>query len=304
MANFKIKETDEDITSFDLPANRVVTLLQWGGDGSYNKLHVKILGGSPDVTVAALDDKLPAASTAFVIEGKRPGVTVKVSACVAGTEQRYTGQDLTVNVKGEAKKHSRYTIDLISDLATNGTAADIQLYTKMMTSPAPVLQQNITEGSYNCGDVSRDYGKNIFKKPTSLTYYAYYKTPTSDKMADLRFDATQLRSAVERIQSRLRQGFSVPVWLIHDDGFGKVIQRTDPTHFVAIVGFSPPNKFLYIDPWPDGSKFPYDGGMYPPRRSPPTFFGQFEFDPSNLELGIKQSPESLGSMAYTVIAGP
>ncbi|MGN6308312.1 MAG: hypothetical protein ACTHNN_01995 [Xanthobacteraceae bacterium] len=299
MANFKIPEDGEDIHSFDLPTGRKVTLLQWGGDAGGNKLKLAVDSG---VSLDVLPTKLPAASTAFTLESTVPGAVVRVSAVVDGTTQKYSS-DLVVNVKGKPKKHVGYDFDLISNLAITGNAKDIRNYSQMMVDPEPLLGQNTAEGHYNCGDVSASYGSKLFHKPTSVTYNAYYLKPTSKKMEDLRFNPDQMRNAIGRIRNLLRQGTSVRVWLIHDDGFGSVIQSTDATHFVTIVGCGG-NNFLYIDPWPGGSRFPYDGGMYPPRRAPRTFFGQFEFDPTQLELGIRNSPASRGSMPYTVIAGP
>jgi hypothetical protein len=42
MANFKISENGEDISWFDLPLNREIKLLQWGGDASGNKLELAL----------------------------------------------------------------------------------------------------------------------------------------------------------------------------------------------------------------------------------------------------------------------
>ena len=173
----------------------------------------------------------------------------------------------------------------------------------MMTDPEPILKQDTTAGHYNCGTVSENYGQKFFHNKTSVTYFAYYLSPTSDKMADLRFDPKRMAASIALIQNLVRQGIPVRVWIVHDDGFGKVISETDPTHFVAIVGYGG-NRFLYIDPWPSGSALGYNGNMYPPKTTSPTFFGQFEFDPGHLELGIRNSPTSKGSMSYVVVAGP
>ena len=163
------------------------------------------------------------------------------------------------------------------------------------------MKQNTESGHYNCGDVSAGYGKRLFDNPTTTAFFAYYLPPTSDKVDDLRFNPQQMNGAIGRIKASLNKGISIRVWLIHDDGFGKVISARDATHFVTIIGYGG-TKFLYLDPWPDGSKFQYEGGMYPKLNT--RYIGQFEFDPTNLSLGIRSSATSVGSMRYTVIAGP
>jgi hypothetical protein len=190
---------------------------------------------------------------------------------------------------------------MLADLALSGSAQKVHIYNLIMTNPAPLLKQNTEAGHYNCGDVSGAYGKKLFDKPTSVSNYAYYLTPTSDVMADLRFDPGTLKLRIAHIKALINQGISVRVWLVHDDGFSTHIVASDPTHYVTIVGYSE-SKFLILDPWPGGSAFKYSGGMYPSRDI--GYIGQLEFDPHRLELGIRNSPESEGSMKYTVVGGP
>jgi len=302
VANFKVSLHGDNIDHFDIPVNREIKLLQWGGDRSGNRLNVALEPhASPTIRLDVLDEPLPAASTSFTVIGSAPGVTAKVMASASGPQDPYCG-DLYVNVKDEAKKHPGYEVDLISNLAIKGDAQDLYNYSRMMIDPEPILQQNIV-GRLNCGTVSENYGPKFFHTKASLAYNAYYLPPTSSRMDELRFDPNRMRSSFDRIQKLLRQGTPVRVWLVHADGFNKTITLSDPTHFVLIVGYGG-NQFLYIDPWPDGSKFPYNGNMYPPKTTLHTFFGQLEFDPTHLELGIRHSPISKGSMPYTVIAGP
>jgi hypothetical protein len=206
-----------------------------------------------------------------------------------------------VNVKGAPQKHPGFEVDLLSKLAISGNGNDIATYTKVVQANKVLLEQNTTAGKYNCGDVSAGYGPKIFNTPASVTYNVYYKTPTSNKMADLRFDPVQMQGAISRIKALLFKGTPVRVWLIHDDGFGQQIQGSDATHFSTIFAYGG-GKFLYLDPWPDGSVMSYEGGMYGASRNP--YMGQFEFDLSHLELGIRNSTKTLGSMPYTIIAGP
>ncbi len=300
MANFQLYETGEDISTFDLPLNREVTLKQSGGDFSGNRLSVELAPSTTSLLLKVLPDKPATASTLFSIRGNASVDGIRVSAYVAGTKQNFS-EDLIVNVKAAPQKHPGFDVDLLSKLAISGNGNDIAVYTKVVNANKALLEQNTTVGKYNCGDVSAGYGPKIFKTPASVTYNVYYKKPTSDKMADLRFDPVQMLGAVGKIKALLSKGTPVRVWLIHADGFGQQIQGTDPTHFSTIFAYGG-GKFLYLDPLPDGSKMSYEGGMY--GASPNRYMGQFEFDLSHPELGIRNSTKTLGSMPYTIIAGP
>src|SRR5262249_53736194 len=157
-------------------------------------------------------------------------------------------------------------------------------------------------GVLNCGDTAAEYGKKIFGKDTHTAYYVYYLTPTSDKMADLRFNATAVGNGIAKIKAFLGKGEPVRVWLIHHDGFSRPVIHGDwRTHFLTIIGYSA-TKFLYLDPWPSGSKLDYEGGMYTKREI--VFMGELEFDPGHLDMGIGSPSTRKGLHPYLVIAGP
>jgi len=305
MANFKIGENGLDISSFDLPLNRTIRLLQWGGDFSGNKLEVSLTSSTPSVVVTPLPDKLPAASTAFTVKGTVTPLRVTVGAYIAGSglTNRFS-EDLTINVCGEPVKQPGYSTDMLSDLAISGNAKQIHTYTQIVRGPSTdknILSQNTTAGHYNCGDVAGAYGSKIFAKPTHTTYYRYYLTPTSDKMADLKFDEKMIRNGVSRIKSLIDQKISVRLWAIHHDGFAKVIVGDTRTHYQTVIGYSG-DKFLYIDPWPSGSKLQYDGGMY--AKTWVAFLGELTFDASDFSNGINSPSGSKGLHTYRIIAGP
>ena len=305
MANFKLIEDGEVISSFDLPLNRTIKLLQWGGDTKGNKLEVALNQSTAAVDLSVLSDKLSAASTAFTVTGKQKGAGVSVCAYVpnTGRTQKYS-EDLKLNVKGAPSKQTGYDVDLLSDLAISGNAKAVRAYTRILTGPhdnTHILSQNTQQGHFNCGDVAAGYGSRFFTKPASTVYFAYYQPPTSDKMADLRFYPDRVQTAIARIKSLVNQGIPVRVWLIHDDGFKPVIQGDWRTHFLTIIGYSS-TKFLYLDPWPGGSILDYDGGMYP--KTGNWFMGELTFDMSKLAKGICSPTGSRGAHEYKVIAGP
>ena len=69
----------------------------------------------------------------------------------------------------------------------------------------------------------------------------------------------------------------------------------------GIIGYTG-DRFLYIDPWPSGSKLDYDGGMYPSTRV--AFLGELTWDSAHLELGIHSPAGKLGLHDYWVIGAP
>ena len=304
MANFKIPENGEDISWFDLPLNRTMKLLQWGGDLSGNKLALSLDRSIPSVDLKVLPDKVSAASTLFTLKGTVSGTDCGVTACVAGSTDRYS-EDLKIHVGGVPTKQPGYTVDLLSDVALSGNEMRVHRYSRIMKDPSTdkhILSQDTRAGHFNCGDVAADYGAKIFSQPTFTSYFVYYLPPSSDKMADLRFSPNSVRDGIAKIKANVGKGTPVRVWLIHDDGFSTPVIHGDwRTHFLTIIGFSG-TKFLYLDPWPTGSFLDYDGGMYPKKKI--AFMGELEFDPSHLELGIGSPATATGAHKYKVIAGP
>ncbi len=303
MANFRIPENSEDISWFDLPLNRTMKLLQWGGDASGNKLTLALDRPLSSVDLNVLPDKVSAASTLFTLKGTAIGAEFGVTACVPGTAVRYS-KNLTVRVGGNPTKQPGYTIDLLSDVALHGNSLQVYRYSRIMRDPSNdthILSQRTT-GVLNCGDTAAGYGKKIFSKDTYTNYFQYYLPPTSDKMPDLRFNPNAVRAGIAKIKEFLTKGVSVRVWLIHHDGFSRpVIHGDTRTHFLTIIGFSA-TKFLYLDPWPGGSSLVYEGGMY--TRSTIAFMGELEFDASHFEMGIGSPTTARGAHKYKVLAGP
>lgn len=322
MANFKIPENKEDISWFDLPLNRTMTLLQWGGDATGNKLKLALDRSLPSVILTVLPDKTPAASTLFTLKGSAVTSEFGVTACVAGTTIRYS-EDLKVQIRNEPTKQPGYTVDLLSDVALNGNALQVYRYSRIMRNPSwdetHILSQR-RSGRLNCGDTAAAYGvisnpdpnyylnastykaKRIFSKSVYTGGKQYYLPPKSDKMADLRFDANLVRGGIAKIKKYLSDGHPVRVWLIHHDGFARPVIRGDTrTHYLTIIGFSA-TKFLYLDPWGGGSLLQYDGGMYSKRLI--QFMGELEFDPSHLDMGIASPSTAMGAHKYKVLVGP
>jgi hypothetical protein len=307
MANFKLVEDSSDISWFDLPLGRTMKLLQWGGDPKGSKLDLALDRSIAGVDLKVLPDKVPAASSLFTLKGTAAGTSVGVAAYLPGSGQsnRYS-EDLKVQVGGSPKKQPGYSVDLLSDLALLGHPRQVHSYSRIVkrdpSDNTHILSQNTQPGHYNCGDVAASYGPKLFSKETYTSYFVYYLSPTSNRMVDLRFDAGRLRHGISKIKLSLDKGTPVRVWLIHADGFGTPVIRPDwRTHYLTVIGYSA-TRFLYLDPWPHGSRLDYDGGMYSKTRN--EFMGELEFDPTRLELGIGSPSGALGVHKYLVIGGP
>lgn len=309
MANFQTYESKEEIVSFDLPLNLDVKLRQQGGDGTGNRLEVALAtAGTGEVALNVLNEKLDAASTAFTVRGTRKGGAAEIGAYVAasGRTQNYAGYNLKLGVFGTPKPHAGYSVDLLSTIPQSGRSDQILLYSKIIKGPrdkSSMLSQDPDAPVLDCGDVAASYGKKLFGKETNKEWIAFYKPPKNALRDDLRFDKQQVQHKISRIRALLDSGIAVRVWVIDKDGFSIPFIQSDAntTHFLTIIGYGQ-NKFMYIDPWPGGSRMEYDGGMYDKRVV--NFIGELIYDPMDLEKGIK-SPQTVGGiMHYTVVAGP
>jgi hypothetical protein len=170
MANFKIPENKEDISWFDLPLNRTMKLLQWGGDATGNKLKLALDRSLPSVVLNVLPDKVPAASTLFTLQGSAITSEFGVTACVTGTTNRYSA-DLKVQVGNSPTKQPGYTVDLLSDVALHGNTLQVYRYSRIMRDPpnnTHILSQRTT-GVLNCGNTAAAYDQRYYQSQHTLT---------------------------------------------------------------------------------------------------------------------------------------
>lgn len=308
MANFRTYENKIPISKFDLPLNIDVKLRQEGGDRSDKPLDVGLAPGSSGVDFKALTEKLSSASTAFIVRGTVTNASAEVGAWIAGSGQKDAySETLKLTVKAAPHANAGYDVDLLSVLPLSGRSDRLLRYKEILFAKAgkdSVLSQDPDAAVLNCGDVAKDYDKVLLlDTKTSTDWIAFYKTPTSNKRADLRFDPTTMKYKVARIRSLLKSGIPVRVWVVDNDGFStpQIMSNADNTHFITIIGYSA-TKFLFLDPWPDGSVTTYDGGMYPAMDV--TQLGELVFDAAKAELGIVSPSTAKGTMKYTVVAGP
>jgi hypothetical protein len=256
----------------------------------------------------------------LTIHGANPGFTVL--DCVPpgsnspwGSVQVQVVAHASVAAGGGAPhRHPGYDVDLLYELAISGDADDMDMYKRILSDAADeshVLSQSKTK--MNCGNTAQGYGPLIFKKKIPPVNTLYYSQGTSNKLADLRFDEKRVAAGIHTIKNLLNKGTPVRVYLIHHDGFKMPIVNDGLTHFVTIIGYSESmNKFLFLDPWPTGSQFRYDGGVLPTKWN--NFMGELTWDPSRLgDLGIHtpfsgatgaHTVSAAGDHAYRVIGGP
>lgn len=304
MANFKTSAKGRDISSFTIPQGRSVRLFQWGGDAQGNRLELELetAGG---ISMVVHSDKQPAASTAFTLTGTVKNAAGTVNAYVAGSgKTQHYSQPLKITIGGAPQKQPGYGVDLLSDLAISGDADQLDLYSRIVTGPCTsshVLSQDTRKGHYNCGDVANAYGPKLFKKKTSVSAFIYYKTGTSNKLDDLRFDEKRVAAGIAKIKAMLDKGTPVRVYLVHHDGFTFPIKNDWRSHYLTIIGYAG-NLFLTLDPWPTGSRLDYEGGVFPKTQN--CFIGELTWNPTRLDLGIGTPASASGAHNYRVIAGP
>lgn len=300
MANFKLPQNGKDIHTFYLPKDKTYTLVQWGGDPDGNRLQLELAPNDGQIWLWVSPNKMAEASTAFTLTNKVDKKNSVLHGFIPGTRTRYTEP---LNLKaGALQMHPGMAADLIYSLAANGKEPQVHMYTRIFEDPEPLLQQNTEEGKYNCGDVCAGYAKTIFPGGVNLPFFAYYKKPTSDKKADLRFDPGQMQAAIGRIKGLVSRGIAVRVWVIIGDGFGPVISDHDHVHFVTIFAHGM-GQFLFVDPWGSGSHFRYDGGINDVDQH--EYIGQFTWNEADLSKGVRSSSSTIGvNPGYTLIAGP
>jgi hypothetical protein len=217
-----------------------------------------------------------------------------------GTVTNHTGMkvDLFAQLLGrsdEARRLDVYRRAL--DPSNNNVPHDRDTWAaKLADQP---LKQNTTPGKYDCGESIARFAKSFFGG-VSLSYgKAYYVKPTSNAVADLRMDVSALEAGLKTIRKLLDDNKAVRVFAVHSDGFSTpVIGTTTHTHFLSIIGYggTDNHQFLYINPWPDGSRVRYASGIFGTVRC--AFMGMLQFDGARLTNRIG------GDFNYVVVAGP
>lgn len=302
MADFRTGLYGTRITSLTLPLGGKVKLVQFGGDRSGRRLDLAVT--PPGIVDLIPPHKpLPSASTGFEIEGKTAGATASIGAFVNGSGTDQFALPLQVRVGGRPRRQATYRVDLLYNLALSTDAVKLQNYEDMLSTytGAHVLRQN-TSGTLNCGDVAeKTYGQLLGVKVWKHIG-VLYRTPTSRKKKDLRFDPARVLLAINNIKKLLDQGRPVLLHTVHDDDFTiPLITGTPETHFITVIGYSD-TSLMYLDPWPNGSSLIYEGGVLDPRDV--GFMGELTWNLSKLELGIRSKNPKAGEYDYVVHEGP
>jgi hypothetical protein len=164
-----------------------------------------------------------------------------------------------------------------------------------------------------CGTVCKAGGQQVFDAGTDYTYEDYYEpiagmgTPAGRaglRREDIKYNPITLDRGCKAIQQRLTRGQPVLVGLTYQPvgivtANGTLNVTGSGGHTVLIVGCNADaSKFLYIDPYPQGSKLDYAGGPAGANAFPGEcdYMGMFELQ-ADIARGcmvLRQSASSVG----------
>jgi hypothetical protein len=260
--------------------------------------------------------------TLFTVEAK-PGATGKTYVLA---ENGNPDKLLEVYV-GRVTNHQNFTVDLFAELLGrsedpkkllayqralalknntipsnknqwNSQLADQPL--KQITFPAPPQQ-------WNCGGALISFAESFLGRIINVSS-SYYDKPKSGQQGDLlqAINSDKMQKGVNKIINHLNSKAPVLVFASHHYPVSLqngIVQPSNKTHYLSIIGHSNKDgklRFLYIDPWPGGSKLTYTSGIFGNVQS--VFMGILEFSG-----GVLQTPASLSrgqSHDYLVLSGP
>ncbi|WP_246206209.1 hypothetical protein [Propylenella binzhouense] len=279
-----------------------------------------------------ISDLAPAGTKrGFALTAVRPG-----SSILAVTDGDGNGASVFVSV-GDFKNHSGLDQDLIANVFRGTDLAKMHVLTRTLFNNWENLFNESSEGNQlhwcanyatkkqrclPCGTVSK-VGGSLIWTPVDYHYeHAYYepipqgKRNASLTRADIKYDSARLDQARQAIRKRLERGepsvvglVYIPSSAIRSDGSFNVTGSGG--HSVLIVGCDSAAKtFLYIDVYPNGSKFHYKGGHAGQEHFPLcNFLGMFEvFDDGRGTPALRQQTASenffSGASFLEVVSGP
>jgi hypothetical protein len=294
-----------------------VTLEQWGGADASGKVMPALY--STDPAVGVLDFKVSGIKQRFVVKSIADGKATLNGKDAKGADSVWP---LTV-VAGEFKNHVGMAIDLLAEeLGRSADPFKIYSLQRLLNNNDDNLFNQRSSANTDkfktrlaCGSVCTASGSKLFGK-VSENYLTYHTLTTK---VDSRDDVKYAKGTIDRarvvIKKLLEKGTAVRVGVTYAPSTAMIKARQlQPTssggHFVLIVGCNAAaDQFLYIDPWPGGSKLQYKGGIasdpYPDKCK---FLGLFVIE--NLARGpvLRQSKDAEGSFSgdsfLEIIAGP
>jgi hypothetical protein len=273
---------------------------------------------SSDPNVASLSGiSAGRGSQSFTVEAKGDG-----QATLTGTDNGGTSVvDPLKVVVGDFKYHDTMKFDLIAEAGRSNSGSKIFLVQRLLNNnkdDSNLFNQKSDKNTrdfktdHACGSVCARSGKVLFGKveESYFTYHVPLKEVSSRD--EVRYREGTINRARQAIKLRLTSGTAVRVGATFRPRTSMLNGGLQPTrsggHFLLIVGCnSDADKFLYIDPWPDGSTLTYKGGIeaYPDKC---VFLGMFILDKLARGPILRSAKDNTGSFSgdefLEVIAGP
>jgi hypothetical protein len=182
---------------------------------------------------------------------------------------------------GTFENDPRLAVDLIAEVGRGSDLLKIHAIQRMLFNNADnIFEQNAPFNRHNnpkignmaCGIVAKFRGDQVFGHMTTVDYDHPYHEPLKKsvtKRSDVKYKAKTISSLQTQIVAMLTDEPPKPVRVgVLDDPVGmalvngKLIAYLAGGHSVLIVGCNRTGtQFLYIDPWGDGSKMEYKGGI-------------------------------------------
>jgi hypothetical protein len=231
-----------------------------------------VVGFKPTIAVTVLD-RTP----------RKLGFSIKASVpdayYVQGTDAQ--GHQSNIGVfAGDFKNHPGMDIDLLAKLCRAGDALKLLRVQQLLyNQDGNIFDQNSRAnlhkfGPMMCGAVAKGRAIDLFGDVNVLDYTHPYHEPLDTSWVSNRFEVKYRSDVITKVRlkivSLLAKGIPVRVGVL-DSPVGmmphhhNLIAWDAGGHTVVIVGCDNAGmNFMYVDPWFDGSRMTYAGGMMPP----------------------------------------
>ena len=207
---------------------------------------------------------------------RHAGIEISFRALGHGTVIVYVKRDpvASVTIGTHASHLGARAVDLISKVSNGSDCRRIVAIQQILQGRPPTIIDQLT-GTYGnkdgliCGTVVQRAGEALFGR-VDHSGQTYHKTLSrrSGTMSfdDIAYDPNVTRTAVAKIKALLDRGTAVrlgavyaPAWSMLGPN-GALQAELSGGHTILAVGYSG-HRFLYLDPFPKGSRLKYDGGL-------------------------------------------
>jgi hypothetical protein len=248
----------------------------------------------------------------FTVKATGSGKTVLSATDDAGNALT-TGADLEV-IAGDFLNHTGMDEDLVAKAFQGGDAGKMHALIRMLFNSDDNIFNELSDanqrqwcrlpdgrpdpnGCLPCGTVAKVGGWKLYDPNLKYTYHSYHQQLAGMRDAakraalkrdDVKMNNDRLKEGRKAIHERLKKGIPsvvgvvyIPATAMQPSGTFNVTDSGG--HTVLIVGCSADEKkFLYIDPYPKGSKLKYAGGVAGHTAFPNCdYLGLFEFQPAS-----------------------